>query len=293
MYPSGLQIEKEQQEIPQLTGSSVTDNNNINQPVSSKEDIKKLMNILKILLVILLIGIIILVVQSLNLKPNKENKNENVNGNNNIVWTPDDNFDDEVIKDEEDNNANANLSGENLKPSGSIIEENNEKTMINSFSFAGYTLNSNISYDLKYQDENLYLITEDGIIINIQYQEEGQYEAIANNLDVFKKVMQQYITKKKYIIGTPVEYIRNDVKYVDVSIYDKQNNLCSRVICTGLGNREGVFVAIQNSEDYGIYSNTIDMLVNAKKTSDIYTGEKDEFKFPDFETILDVMDAFI
>lgn len=293
MYLSGLQIEKEQQEAPQLIGKSATENNNFNKSVSSKEDIKKLMKILKLLLIILLIGVIILVVQSLNLKPNKENKNENANGNNNIVWTPDDNSDNEAGEDEEYDNVNTNLSGENIKPSGSVIEEHNKNTMINSFSFAGYTLNSNISYDLKYQDENLYLITEDGVIINIQYQEEGQYEAIANNLDVFKKVMQQYITKKKYIIGMPVEYIRNDVKYVDASIYDKQNNLCSRVICTGLDNKEGVFVAIQNSEDYTTYSNTIDMLVNAKKTSNIYTGEKDEFKFPDFETILDVMDAFI
>lgn len=291
---SGLSVENETAKGANLKIEKVTiKNNKDDKSVSSKEDIKKLIKILKILLVILLIGIIILVVQSLNLKLNKENKNENLNGNNNIVWMPDDNSDDEDSEAEENNNVNPNLSGENLNLPGSSIEKSNENLMINSFSFAGYTLNSNISYELKYQDENLYLITEEGVIINIQYQKEGVYEAIANNLDEYKKVLKQIINRKKYEIGTPKEYIRNGVKYVDVSIYDKEMNLCSRILCSDFGGEAGLFVAIQNSPDYIVYSHLVDMFVNAKKTSNIYTGEDNEFQFPDFSTVVDIMDIYM
>ena len=271
----------------EIDSSIINENKNTK---AQKDNTKTLMNILKILVIILFIGIVILIIQFLSDKPNQENNNDNKNQNNNVVWIPEDDPSTDIIEDE-NKEPNVDIPHDEAKPSGSVINQDNKT--INSFSFAGYTLNSNISYDLKYQDESLYLITEEGTIINIQYQKDGQYDAIAKNLDIFKKVIQQHITKKRYIVGMPAEHIRNDIRYVEVALYDKENNICARVICTAIEESEGVFVAIQNSADYGICSNIIDMFVNAKKTSDIYTGEKNEFKFPDFEMILDIMDGFI
>lgn len=280
----------------EIKTNSEIDNSIINENTTTniktqKDNTKTLINILKVLVIILLIGIVILIIQFLSDKPNKESNNDNKNQNNNVVWIPEDNHSTDITEDET-KEPNIDILDDETKPSGSVINQDNNKT-INSFSFAGYTLNSNISYDLKCLDESIYLITEGDVIINLQYHKDVKYDDLANNLDILKKVIQQYLTKKKYIVGMPAEYIRNGIKYVDVAIYDKANNLCSRIICTGIGESEGVFVAIQNAEDYEIYSNTIDMFVNAKKTIGIYNGTKDEFKFPDFEMIFDIFDGFI
>jgi len=153
----------------------------------------------------------------------------------------------------------------------------------NTITYKGYQLVPEFDYDITHQNDKLYL-NIDGTIILIDYHSDVAYDDMVKKANSLKTDMQKTMGNN-YYVGDPTTLYKNEKQYIEMMIYDVAWKPFSKVFYTGERGGKGVWIVSVAPVDYDKYEDVLEMVIEAKKSSKVYSTYANELVLPNISVL--------